>query len=205
MTIVINTSAPSDGRDYGWLLASVTSWLNRPNLAAQVPDFIRLAEERLSRALRVQQMEAVMAPGVISNGAIAMPADAVAVKTLWIAGFEASPLKAKTYDALLASGNQTVPTAYAQVGSALYFNGAGTVNGVVYGQIPTLSSDAPSNWLLTQYPSAYLFAALVEGTLFTMNDAAAQMWEGRLGKVLDEIAGNDQRDTYSGPLVATAR
>lgn len=191
---------------YSDLQASVLSWLNRPDLASLAPDFIRLAEERLSRALRVQDMEALMTPAATdANRSIALPTGAVAVKTLWLTGYETAPLKAQSYESLLALGNNGVPTRYAQVGSTLYFDGAGTVNGIVYGQLPALSDASPTNWLLTQYPSAYLFAALVEGTLFTMNPPAAQMWEGRLQKVLEEIAGSDERDTYAGPLVATAR
>lgn len=189
---------------YADLQAAVLSWLARPDLAGVVPDIIRLGEERLQRALRVQPMEALMAPATIVNGAIAAPAGAVALKTVWITGYELSPLKPQTYEALLAMGNNTTPTHYAWAGGSIYFDGAGQVNAIVYQQLPALASSG-SNWLLAQHPSAYLMAALVEASLFTGNDARAPLWEQKLQTVLSEITGNDQRDSLAGPLVASAR
>jgi hypothetical protein len=189
---------------YTDLQASIAGWMNRTDLTAFIPDFIRLAEERLQRALRVQEMEAVMTPVAIVAGSIAAPAGALAIKTAWITGYETAPLKPQSYEALLALGTNDTPTRYAWVGSTLYFDGAGTVNAIVYQAIPPLASNS-TNWLLTGYPSAYLFAALVEGWLFLRNKDEAKTWDDRLQQTLDEIGGNDQRDSMNGPLVAKAR
>ena len=41
---------------YTELKATVADWLNRQDLAAQIPDFIRLLEVQVQRTLRVRQM-----------------------------------------------------------------------------------------------------------------------------------------------------
>ena len=42
--------------DYSSLKTSVASYLARSDLTTQIPDFIRLAEERLARDLRTRKM-----------------------------------------------------------------------------------------------------------------------------------------------------
>lgn len=189
---------------YADLQTSVASWLNRTDLTALIPDFIRLAEDRLQRALRVQEMEAVMTPTAIVGNTIAAPTGALAIKTIWITGYETAPLKPQSYEALLALGTSSTPTRYAWVGSTLYFDGAGEVNAITYQAIPSLAANS-TNWLLTNYPSAYLFASLAEAWLYLRNAAEANTWDARLSRVLDEIGGNDERDTMNGPLVAQSR
>lgn len=191
--------------NYSDLQAAIAAWAHRSDLGGVIPDFIALTEERMNRELRVRQMEVSLAETAITNGAIAVPAGAVGVKTLWIKGYERTPLFSRPYEQIVASGTAGIPTAWAWQGDNFHFDGAGTVTGVLYTRIPALSSSATSNWLLTAAPSVYLNGALAEAFTYVRNGQEAALWDGRFKQALAEIAGNSQRDTLSGPLVARAR
>lgn len=188
---------------YAELKTAVANWLNRSDLTSVIPDFIMLAEERMNRALRVRQMETALTATTIANNRIAVPANTVGVKALWVPNYESTPLKSQTFESVAAMDGQGVPTAYAWQGSDFYFNGTGTVQGVLFQKIPALSDSNTSNWLLTAHPSAYLFGALHEAAVYVKD--ADPSFNQRFTAVLDEISGTDMRDRLSGPLAARAR
>lgn len=185
---------------YAALQSSVVSWSNRSDLAALIPDFIQIAEERMNRALRVRQMEVALAPTDIADGIIAVPADTVCVKSLWIVGRESEPLSPATFDTIVSRGADGTPAYYAWQGDSFHFDGVGTVAGVLYTKIPALSDSAPSNWLLAASPSAYLSGALCEAFNYLRNQTERDRWDGRFQQALNDISGADMRDRFGGPL-----
>ena len=192
--------------NYTELQSSVTGWMNRSDMASMVPDFIALAHDRINRTLRVRQMETALAETSIgADNDIAIPDGVVGVKTLWVPGYESTPLHSQPYERIVQLGATGIPSSWAWQGDSLYFDGVGSVKGVLYQGVPALSDSAPTNWLLTAYPSAYLFGTLCEGWLYLMNDAQAKLWQDRFLAVLNEIQGNAMRDTMSGPLQVRAR
>jgi hypothetical protein len=190
---------------YSELQASVAAWAHRSDLSAVIPDFITLAEERMNRDLRVRQMEVALAETAIASNVIAAPADTAGVKTLWIVGYETAPLTPQTFDFVKANGTEGVPAHWAWQGDNLYFDGSGTVTGVLYEKIPALSASNTTNWLLTAAPSLYLFGALAEAFVYVRNPEEALLWDGRFKQALAEFSGSDMRDRLSGPLQARAR
>lgn len=185
---------------YTELQAKIAAWLNRTDLTAIIPDFISLTEERINRHLRVRQMEVAMPLTTIVDNLITPPAGTVDVKTLWLDGYEATPLKIQTFESAQSWQTDGLTTLFAWKGTDLYFNGSGEVRGVLYEQIPSLA-DEETTWLSESAPSVYLFGGLMEASLYLRKDAST--WESRFKQALDEIAGNDKR--YNGPLVARAR
>lgn len=191
--------------NYASLTTALGRWLNRGDLVALYPDFISLAEERINRALRVRQMEMAMTATAIADGLVALPTSMVGIKTLWLSGYEDSPLLTQSYEWVLANDSGGLATHWALMGDGIYFNGTGTVDGVLYRSVPPLTDTDDENWLLTAHPSAYLFGALTEAYLYIMDADAAQMWEQRFGRTIEDISGTDMRDRLSGPLQARAR
>lgn len=189
---------------YTELQAAVADWLNRSDLTARIPDFIALAEEKFDRRLRVRAMELPLAETAIVDGLISIPTNTLAVKTLWVTGYEGAPLKSQSLEAVIASGSDGVATLYAWQQTSWRFNGSGSVQGVLYRSIPRLAG-VSSNWLLTAHPSAYLFASLAEAAVYMRDAESVLLWSSRSDAVIDEIAGNQVRDTASGALVARAR
>jgi nitroreductase len=190
---------------YSELQTAVASWANRSDLTALIPDFITLAEERMNRALRVKEMETALSETAISDAAVAVPANTVGVKTLWIVGYEDSPLVSRTYDQLLSQGTDGTPTGWAWQGDNFYFDGSGSVEGVLYRNIPALSTDNTTNWLLTKHPSLYLAGALVEAFEYIEDERRRNRWNERFLATVDSIQGGDMRDRLSGPLTVVVR
>ncbi|MDV7394022.1 hypothetical protein RZS08_21765, partial [Arthrospira platensis SPKY1] len=100
---------------------------------------------------------------------------------------------------------QGLASMYAWQSGELVFDGVGTVQGVLYSEIPALSNSNPTNWVLDKHKSVYLFGALSEANLYIKNAEEATLWKSRFDGLLDELNGNSQRDTMNGPLVARAR
>lgn len=63
-----------------------------------------------------------------------------------------------------------------------------------YAKIPALTAAAPTNWLLTNYPNAYLFGSLMEAELYRRNYERAAMWKGRRDEILADIYDADSVD-----------
>jgi hypothetical protein len=191
--------------NYAELQTAIAQWLHRSDLSAVIPDFIALTEEKLNRHLRTKDNELVLTPTAIVNNRVTIPSDVVAVKSLWLDGYEGSPLKAQSLETVIANGVQGLPSIYAWQGNELVFDGTGTVEGIFYEKIPALSISNTSNWVLASYPSMYLFGALQEANLYIKNTGEASMWNGRFESVLNEVNLTDSVGLYSGPLVARAR
>lgn len=190
---------------YSGVLASLKNWLNRSDLDALLADFVVLAEEEMNRTLRVRQMETALTPTDIASGSITVPAGTAAIKTLWLSGREREPLGAQTLEFVKENDYGGQATHYAWVGDQLYMNGTGTVNGILYQQIPTLSETNTSNWVLSFAPSCYLFGAMREAFDYVRDDAERDRWAARFLQVMDKINGADSRDRHAGQLQMRVR
>lgn len=188
--------------NYTDISAKVAQWMNRDDLTARIPDFIGLTEERLNRHLRVRQMEVALPATAIVDNRITPAATVLDVKALWVPSYERTPLTAQSLESVVANGSEGVPTLYAWDGAALRFDGAGSVQGVLYERIPALAT-AATNWLSESAWSLYLFGALLEAALYVRDDTDAMSWQARFDQALMDVQGNDQR--RPGPLVARPR
>jgi hypothetical protein len=186
--------------NYTTLQSTIADWLHRTDLTAQIPSFIELAEEKINRALRVRQMETVLAATTITDNLITPAADIVDVKLLWPSGYPNSEIKPQSLSVVLTGDMMNTATLYAWQGLDLRFNGSGDVEGVLYRRVPSIAAD-DTTWVGDNYPSLYLYGALVQAALFTKDDPAS--WQALFDQTVNEINGNDQR--RFGSLVARAR
>jgi hypothetical protein len=62
-------------------------------------------------------------------------------------------------------------------------------------RIPALSDASNTNWLLTNWPNAYLYASLLAAMPFIMNDARLAVWGQLYAQAVDGI---NSVDWYSG-------
>lgn len=187
--------------------------LKRSNLTDYIPDYIRLAEARIYRELRVRAMETALS-GTIASGVIAVPSGYVELKHARISGNSPSPLQRKSdewiyanYPTRSADGR---PKFIAREGTNFIFgpypDSAYTVSGMFYKRLDALSDSNTSNWLITDAPDLLLFAALVEANADLHNDSRAVMWEGRYQQIKADVQREDNNEGFSGsPLAMTAR
>lgn len=190
--------------DYASLQTAVAGWLNRPDLTAQVPDFVTLAEARLNRELKnIRAMEVTTTLTTVTGTAsLALPVDMLEMRRLRNTTLDGAVLDFMPPDALAArypTGVTAAPQAFTVVGGNLELapapDAAYALALTYFQKLPALSGDNPTNWLLAQWPDAYLWTSLAAAQLFIMNDA-------RLGTFLtlsaQAIKGINEVDWFSG-------
>jgi hypothetical protein len=64
----------------------------------------------------------------------------------------------------------------------------------------TLSNSNPTNALLTEYPDAYLFGALLEAAPYIKDDARIAVWQDRFDRAMKEISTNENETRAVPPL-----
>lgn len=192
--------------NYADLQLSVKDWLARfdSTVSNRVPDFIRLGEERIWNRVR-------LSPGVepLSGLVVGAGTNYGTLPTNFLAFKRLSTSRYPTIDYMTPDALARLPLPgrgdrYTIEGGRLYLGETGaapvTLTGAYY-KHPGYLSDAGTTWLLVRWPSIYLYAALLEASLFLKNSARV----GEFGTLLDRaIEGADSSDRAAmisgGPL-----
>ncbi len=194
---------------YAELKTAIANWLERSGdttISANAGDFIALAESRLNRALALRAMETeTTLTGTASSRSLVLPADFVEPKSLFLTTFGTQgrlrPFLAGTEPLSTANGT---PTAWTVNGTNIDLDRpCDQAHSFLfrYRRSFALSDGAPTNWLLSNHPDAYLFAALIEANIFLGDNEAAVGWELRLGQALGQIADKEGRSKSRATLV----
>ena len=145
-------------------------------LAAQVPDFILVAEGRFNHELRTREMES-SSTITLTSGNGTLPTDYLETIKVISASSPRRRLAYATSD-WLEEAYPDQPSAdssfYTILGSTIYTYPLGTsdLDFHYYQKIPDLATNS-TNWLLTRAPGVYLYGALVELDLFTADEKSA--------------------------------
>lgn len=192
------------------LKTAVAGWLHRDDLAANIPDFIALAEARHARELRLRPMITTAPLATVAGvSTVALPARWLAFVSLSLPALSISldPIS-KGVQAAYPAADTGAPKFYSVQGSSLVLS---PIPDAVYSltasyyEAPTPLSDAdPTNWLLTAHPGLYLWAALAEAAPFLSSDARAATWEGKYAAELAQATASDSKST-GGSLRIRAR
>jgi hypothetical protein len=153
---------------YAELVTAVLAWAKRTDVAALVADFIVLAEARISSdMLKSQALERVQ-QATITAGVAALPDNVIEVTGLRLVGATRPDVEVTSRERIqylrersYAGGGTTYA---ALVGRTFetYPATEGTLEIRARCRVPALSDAAPTNWVLTNHPNAYLFGALYE-------------------------------------------
>lgn len=161
---------------YANLQGAIANWMHRSDLTGTIPDFITLAEVRI-KALLTTRLQSITAPlpTVLGQNYVAAPADLLHVRSLSLPNVRpaVSYLSPDQFNANFADQRAGRPYNYTIIGSQIYL---GPVPDAVYSaslvyeaKFLPLSSMEPSNALLANWPNIYLWGALKEAALFSMN------------------------------------
>lgn len=195
---------------YADLQTTIAGYLARSDLTTQIPDFIRLAELRLRRDLRIRQMlKSVTTSTVANDETVELPSDFLEVRDFVVVGNPVRPLNyyspsafnrnTRTWEigkpvdyTVLANDFQLAP-----VPDAVY-----TLK-MFYFAAPTFLSDSnTSNAFLANTPDALLYGALLEAAPYLMDDARINTWGTMFDRAMSSITRSDEQGQYSGvPLV----
>lgn len=189
--------------DYASLQAAVSNWLHRSDLTAQIPDFIALAEARLSADLVARPMEISTTLTVTAGNAyVTLPSDMLEMTRLVLQSNPRLALKYASADELIAdypTDTPGQPVIFAVIGNQAQLApvpDSGYTLELIYQQrIPALSNSSTTNWLITNWPNAYLYGALVAAQPFIVNDTRLPMFQQLYQQAVEGINGIDW---YSG-------
>lgn len=195
---------------YADLQTTIAGYLARSDLTTQIPDFIRLAETRLRRDLRIRQMlKSVTTSTVAADSTVELPSDFLEVRDFVIVGNPVQPLNyyspsafnrnARTWESgkpldytVLANDFQLAP-----VPDAVY-----TVKLFYFAAPAFLSATNTSNVFLANTPDALLYGALLEAEPYLMNDARINTWGTMFDRAISSITRSDEQGQYSGVPLA---
>jgi len=211
--------------NYGELKSELSDLLFNQRFIARYDRFTRSFEADANSRLRVLPMEAIYIFQT-ATGEVPLPADYLLWRAvLWLRGgvptappvptppFENTFEMDYVHPAYLhdrrVDHNRSNPPVFtiennkfrsriALEGDAFEFH--------YYQKIPTLTGgDSNSNWLLTEYPNAYLFGLMVEAASDGRNAEMAQLYKARRDEVFAQIIQRYALTTgASSPSVRTA-
>ena len=190
--------------NYTELVSTVESYLARSDLTSIIPTFVQLAQERMTRDLRVREMLKVATTTATNNdGTVALPNDFLEMRELH---FQGNPLATLTYespDLFFRNGiteTSGIPFYYTIINDQLQF--APTPDGnqvlqMLYYYKPTyISSTTATNLYITNFSDAMLYATLAEAEPYLMNDARIQIWASMYDRAIGNIMNNDLGKKY---------
>ena len=177
--------------NYSDLRSSVANWLHRQDLTANIPDFIAMAEIRLSRDLRISPLLSSSSLTVSAAGSsVSLPTDFMEIVNLRIgpSGAELHYVPPDTLDRVTGG---TVPWAYTLRSGVIEIAPAWTAGGslsMYYMKKETPLSDTnATNWYITNAPDALLYASLLEASPYLMNDSRVDIWEKFYKRSVDAL------------------
>ena len=191
--------------NYTSFVTTVENYLARSDLTAVIPDFIELAQERISRELRVQEMlKVATAPTVAGDKNIAFPADFLELREIHIQGTPVNTLEFQTPDKFFRNGvthTSGVPEYFTMLGAEFQFgpmpDGTQTVQILYYAKPDFISTLTASNLYLAYFPDALLYATLAEAAPYLMNDERLPVWSSLYDRAIANIRENDKGATFS--------
>lgn len=179
---------------YSALKTSVANWLHRTDLESIIPDFITLAEAGFATGLpsagvdplRTERMVTITTFSADSEFE-AVPDDFAGPIGLTVTDDQGNfiPLDNITPDSMdVMRATRDVqsdqPRAYSVYNRNLRFspvpNRAYTITLTYWTKIPALSDSNTSNWVLANYPNAYLYGSLLQAAPYLVDDERVGVW-----------------------------
>lgn len=198
---------------YNGLKASLSDWLNRTDAAtvAAIPDMIVLAEAQMFRRFISRAKQGLPIPRRLvgrSDATFALATEYVAMPTDMQGPIE-----------LLLSSTPPIDLDYIETENLnrekklARWTGAPKYYAVVGGQIQIYpvadqsytgeltyikrlpAASTATNWVLTDYPDAYLYGALVQSAPYLKDDARLTTWGALFTAAIEDICNSDPMPT----------
>lgn len=165
--------------DFSDFKSQIAEWANRQDWSdALVTSFVRMAESKLNKELRVALM-IQMDDGIITSRCAQLPDDWLAMDLVRVANENGAdgflPARYKSRDEFFTQRDTHTWMYYTLVGTTMYFGGTpdpvdGTEYKIAYyGEVPVLS-DTQTSWVYTKYPDLYLSAAMMHAYMHAVGE-----------------------------------
>ena len=191
---------------YAELQTAVKNWSKRTDLDSLIPDFIKLAELRVNRNLRIRKMETrVTANTVASQNYYGLPTNFLQMRSFKLNTSPLMDLRFLTPEQMDErwAGSQTgMPRAYSIAGDELRIgpkpDGVYEME-MLYWQSPAqLTDSATTNFMLTANPDALLYASLIELNSYSEHNEGVMKYGKLFTETIDAVQKEDDRDRASG-------
>lgn len=187
------------------LKLSIADWLNRDDLTAVIPDFIKLAETQLNREIRHYKMHN-KATANIETQYSATPTDWLQSVRFHLNDTSKTLLKQTSAEEIAklrddADDSKGRPQYYAHVGDLIEVfptpdqNYEGEL--LYYQKLETLSNTNTSNWLLQMSPDAYLYGSLLQASPYLQADERMAVWGATYQGIINSINGESDNTRHS--------
>lgn len=193
---------------YSELLSAIDNYTHRADLASRADEFIDNVEAKLNRRLRLRTMETVVTGTFTADTAtLALPADFLEERSF---SYEIStdvpvllePVTLESGDGL-EYGQSGAPAYYAHNGDSMRLyptpDSAYSYTLRYYKKLPALSSSQTTNWVLTNFPDAYLYGVQFEAFVYVRDTEGAMQIKPLFDMVVEEIKRHDRAGRFKGP------
>ena len=202
--------------NYSDLKSVIASYLARSDLTDLIPSFIRLADVRLRRDLRIRQMlKSATTSTTGGDQTVALPTDFLELRDLFVSTNPVIDLQYVSPSVFSRNTRVTesgVPIFYTIIASEFKFAPVPDTNytlSILYYAAPEYLGDTnPSNVFLANCPDLVLYGALIEAEPYLMNDARIQLWAGMYDRGMAALTAADDASENSGvplKMILTAR
>ena len=191
---------------YAELQTAVDNWLARTDLAGRSPEFIALAEARMSRELETQSQEKrVVSTMTAGDAYVTLPADARQIRSVRLT---TTPITVLQYQSPAAPGENFPgtgtgkPRYYSVVGGEVYFRptpDSGYQAEIAYvGSVSALSDANTSNTILSRHPDLYLHGTLAEAFGYLMDEQRQAQHDALFTRTIAAVNADEDRVKYGG-------
>ncbi len=209
--------------DFATLSADVAGFSARSDLGAQIPTFIRLAEARIAREIRVFEMQTHFTAVIDDTGRLTLPTDflgfrhvAVAITSGISENGEATYLPPDVFFETLENAGSVVgfvPDNYYTLESGDILiqpvpgPGLSVSLNTAYWQrfAPLDGTTNLTNWLLTNHFDIYLTAVLAELASFEMDVEEEGKQDSKFRDKVKMLHQSERRKQRSGPYIRRPR
>jgi hypothetical protein len=188
---------------YTTLKTAISNYIRRgTSLDAYIPDFIAMAESKLSRLFDNQQSENQQTGSLTNPLSFPTGINSVRSLSLLLGTGTGIDLEYVTPQVLAGYGTASgTPRFFTVQANQIYFYpqpDSGYTYYMYYDkQITPLSDTDTTNWLLTASPDVYLYGSLIEAAGMIPNEPRLPVWEARYSGLIKEIVAQDKELRYS--------
>lgn len=184
---------------YDELVAAINDWMDRSDLTGSAGSMVALAEARMRRLFTPLFNEAVAVISVVDGLGI-LPDDYGAAIRVTYNGIGLK--QASDYaGTLVFDGSQPVAYAFEQGQLRLWPECTVSVEMLYQPTIPALSSETPSNYLLTLHPDLYFFGSMLFASGYLANDNRAASFKALWDEAIAEAKIYFTRQKFIGQLI----
>lgn len=175
--------------NYSELRASIARRLKDPDLVADIPDHMAIAQIAINNDLRVPVMEYI-ATATIASGASSttLPTGYISMRRLQLNLSPIVILKqvSPTIFSEYATSTTGRPVLFAVIGEAIYFKPtldiAYTVEMAYYKKLDAVNDTTATNWVTANAPELIIYRSMFEAT---MENKYLDMYKGRIAELND--------------------